>query len=66
MSNRSNRAVAADAVGNNDDMTRMLIVSHYNRKNGHMLEDYYQQKKNTFQLPTAISNQNPKVSYAIK
>jgi hypothetical protein len=65
MSNRLNRAITAD-VANNDDMTRMLIVSHYNRKNGHMFEDYHQQKKNMFQLPTAISNQNPKVSYAVK
>jgi len=31
MSNRLNRAVTADAVANDDNMTKMLIVSHYNR-----------------------------------
>jgi hypothetical protein len=69
MSNRLNRAVTADAVASDDDynMTKMLIVSRYNRQNGHTLEDDHQQKKNTmFHLPTAISKQNPKVSYAVK
>jgi hypothetical protein len=67
MSNRFTRAVTADDVANDDDMTKMLIISHYNRLNGHKLVDYHQQQKNTmFHLPTAISNQNPKVSYAVK
>jgi len=29
MSTRLNRAVTADAVANDDDMTKMLIVSYY-------------------------------------
>jgi hypothetical protein len=75
MSNRLNRAVTADAVGSDDDddddddddMMKMLIVSYNNRQNGHTLEDNNLQKKNTkFHLPTAISNQNQKVSYAVK
>jgi len=57
MSNRLNSAVTADVVANDDVMTKMLIVSHYIRQNGHRLEDYHQQKKNTvFHLPIAISN----------
>jgi hypothetical protein len=68
MSNRLNRAFTADAVASDDDnMTKMLIVLNYNRQNGHTLEDDHQQKKNRmFHLPTAISNQNPKVLYVVK
>jgi hypothetical protein len=45
MSNRLNRAVIADDVADDDDMTKMLIASHYNRQNGHTLEHNHQQKK---------------------
>jgi hypothetical protein len=65
-STRLNRAVTAVAVVS-DDMMIMLIVLHYNRQNGHTLEDCHQQKKNMmFLLPTAIFNQNPKLPYAVK
>jgi hypothetical protein len=67
MSNRLNGALTAYAVANDDDMTKMLTVSHYNRQNGHTPEDNSQQEKNTiFHLLTSVSNQNPKVSYAVK
>jgi len=50
MSNRLNRAANDD-----DDMTKMLIVSHYNHQNGHRFKENHQQKKyTTFHLPTAI------------